>query len=126
MAHPNQPDPRDRTVLVVEDDADTRETIADLLRDHGYRVVAVADGRAAEAYLKHNPEPDCVVLDLWMPEMTGWTLAEEMRQGRLPNIPTIVVTAADPHWGYPAPAPLVLRNPLRPDKLLEAVQKLAP
>jgi CheY-like chemotaxis protein len=115
-----------RTVLVVEDDDDTRATITELLCDHDYRVVALADGRAAQAYLKENPEPDCLVLDLWMPEMTGWTLADEMRHGRLPSIPTVVVTAADPHWGYPASPPLVLTKPLRPEKLLEAVQRLAP
>jgi CheY-like chemotaxis protein len=114
------------TVLVVDDDEDTRVTIADLLRDHGYHVVSVSNGRAAAAYLRQNPPPSCLVLDLWMPEMNGWTFASEMMSGRLPSIPTVVVTAAEPHWGYPAQPPLVVRKPLVSEKLLAAVRSVAP
>jgi DNA-binding NtrC family response regulator len=109
------------TVLVVEDDADTRDTIVELLAEHGYQVAAVANGRQAETYLRDNRPPDCLVLDLWMPEMNGWTLAMLMKRGRLPQIPTIVVTAADPHWG--SPSPLVLPKPLDSTKLLALVAK---
>jgi CheY-like chemotaxis protein len=112
------------TVLVVEDDDDTRATVAELLRDHGYEVVALTNGRTAEEYLKANPKPDCMVLDLWMPEMNGWTLAASMRRGQLPQVPTLVVTAAGPHWGYPTVAQRVLRKPLDSDELLDAVRSL--
>jgi CheY-like chemotaxis protein len=115
-----------RTILIVEDDEDTRTTISDLLEDHGYRVVATPNGRAAEAYLIANPPPDCMVMDLWMPEMNGWTLAARMKRGQLPAVPTVVVTAAEPQWGYPSSAKLALRKPLDSHDLLRAVRSLAP
>jgi CheY-like chemotaxis protein len=114
------------TVLVVEDDDDTRVTLEELLRDHGYEVVPLNNGRAAEEYLRTNAPPACMVLDLWMPEMNGWTLAASMRRGQLPMVPTVVVTAAEPHWGYPSVARKVLRKPLDADVLLQAVQALLP
>lgn len=112
------------TVLVVDDDEDTRVSIAELLEDHGYRVVAARHGREAAEFLRDGPRPDCMVLDLWMPEMDGWTLAAEMKRGRLPQVPTVVVTAAEPHWGYPGP--VVVRKPLDALRLLTLIRAMAP
>jgi DNA-binding NtrC family response regulator len=110
-----------REVLVVEDDDDTRDSIVELLQEHGYRVTAAANGREAQSYLRENTPPACMVLDLWMPEMNGWSLALEIQEGGLPQVPIIVVSAAEPHWGYPSR--LVLRKPLDSGKLLALVAR---
>jgi DNA-binding NtrC family response regulator len=112
----------EQTVLVVEDDDDTRAAILELLEEHGYGVVGARNGREAQAYLRDGPRPQCMVLDLWMPEMDGWTLAAEMKRGRLPQVPMIVVTAAEPYWGYPGS--IVLRKPLDNQRLLYLVRSL--
>src|SRR4051794_40812231 len=80
-------------VLVVEDDADIRVSLAEILTDAGYRVIAVEDGQKAFDYLAESPPPECVVLDLWMPVMDGWSLAAEIMAGRLPTVPLLIVTA---------------------------------
>jgi CheY-like chemotaxis protein len=109
------------TVLVVEDDDDTRAEIRDLLEEQGYRVATARNGRDAQEYLRQHPVPACMVLDLWMPVMDGWALAAEMNAGRLPRVPVVVVTAAAAYWGYPSPPGRVLRKPASPTRLLALV-----
>jgi CheY-like chemotaxis protein len=112
------------TVLVVEDDFDARDSFVEVLEEEGYAVASAADGREAESYLRSNPLPDAMVLDLMMPRMDGWAVAALMRQGRLPRVPLVVVTAASDHWGYPAPPELVLKKPVDLHELLDAVQAI--
>lgn len=83
-----------KTVLIVEDDTGLREALSDCLRDQGYRVVEAENGRAALDWL-HTHDPPCLILlDLWMPVMTG----EEFRRAQLHDpalagIPVVVVSA---------------------------------
>jgi len=115
----------ERTVLLVEDDEDTRLTLADLLEEHGYRVAGACNGREAQDYLRANPPPNCIVLDLWMPLMDGWTFAAEVAGGLRPPVPLMVITAAESHWGYPTNPRFVLRKPLDSGKFLGMVDALA-
>jgi hypothetical protein len=117
------PSPAAPTVLVAEDDDDTRQAVVELLQDNGYRVIAARHGREALEYLQGGQPAQCMVMDLWMPEVDGWTLADEMKQGRLPAVPTIVMTAAEPHWGYPAP--VVVRKPFDVGQLLGLVRSVS-
>jgi two-component system, OmpR family, response regulator len=109
------------TVLVVEDDDDTRASLQELLEEHGYQVATARNGRDAETYLRHGPTPACVLLDLWMPVMDGWALAAEISAGHLPRVPFIVVTAAESYWGYPTPPNRVVRKPVNPRRILAMV-----
>jgi CheY-like chemotaxis protein len=114
-----------RTVLLVEDDEDTRTALSELLEEHGYLVAGARNGREAESYLRANPPPDCIVLDLWMPLMDGWTFAAEVAGGLRPPVPLMVITAAESHWGYPTNPRFVLRKPLDSGKFLGMVDALA-
>jgi two-component system chemotaxis response regulator CheY len=118
------PDKIPTTVLVVDDDADIRVSIAELLQENGYRVVMAADGQQAFDYLEASPPPACVVLDLWMPVMDGWTLAAQVMNGRLPAVPIVIVTASNANFGYPVPPRYVLRKPFDVDRLLTLVAEL--
>jgi len=111
-------------VLVVDDDADIRESVKEVLEEAGYSVVLANDGQEAFDYLSQNPPPDCVVLDLWMPVMDGWSLASEVLIGRLPAVPILVVTAANAQFAYPVPPRYVLRKPFNPDRLLKMIAEL--
>jgi CheY-like chemotaxis protein len=112
------------TILVVDDDADTRASLAELLEDDGYRVIAVEDGQKAHDYLAKEPLPDCVVLDLWMPVVDGWTVAAQVNHGPLPRVPIVVVTASNAYLGYPVPSRHVMRKPVDPGRLLALVDEL--
>jgi CheY-like chemotaxis protein len=110
-----------KTVLVVEDDSDTRATLRDLLEDHGYRVDTATNGEEALHSLQARGAPDCMVLDLWMPVMDGWQLAEALTDPKFPQIPIVVVTAGEVIWRYPRNAMHVMRKPIRPEPLLALV-----
>lgn len=66
-------------VLLVEDCADSREALAELLELSGHRVVTAADGAAAlERARAHRPR--ALLLDLQLPDMSGDDLAAELRR----------------------------------------------
>lgn len=108
-------------VLVVEDDADIRDALKEVLELEGYQVITANDGQQGlEALKKSNP---CVILlDLMMPVMNGWQFLTELRKS--PNqakTPIIVITAADPRATEDIQAEQILQKPLELDMLLKAV-----
>ena len=110
---------------MVEDDEDTRVEVSELLEEHGYRVARAGNGEEAEALLRQDPRPDCIILDLWMPVMDGWRFTTRLEQLG-PPIPIVVVTAAEPYWGYPVSAAQVIRKPIQAESLLAKVRGLIP
>ena len=59
------------TILLVEDDFDVREALAETLRDEGYAVECAVDGEQALDYLRDGGRPGLILLDLMMPRMSG-------------------------------------------------------
>ena len=85
-------EPRE-TILVVDDDHAMRLTIGAILEDDGYRIVLAGDGVEALEKLA-EVQPALIVLDVGLPRMNGYTLAEELaRRGLRPRIPVLVITA---------------------------------
>jgi two-component system, chemotaxis family, chemotaxis protein CheY len=83
-----------RTVLLVEDDYDVRETIAEVLADEGYDVVTAVDGQDALDKLRAGARPFAILLDLMMAGMNGFQFrAEQRADPALAAIPVIVLTA---------------------------------
>ena len=62
---------RDFTILLVEDDFDVREALAETLREEGYTVDCACDGEEALQYLRGGGRPGLILLDLMMPRMSG-------------------------------------------------------
>jgi CheY-like chemotaxis protein len=88
------PDPETGRVLVVDDDALIRDTLATALSDEGYTVRVAADGQAALDTLSEWL-PDLIVLDLMMPVMDGHAFRVAQRAlDATANIPVIVLSAA--------------------------------
>ncbi len=71
--------PPHRRVLVVEDEDDIRDTLADVLTAEGYVVETAQNGLEALALVK-SMEPDLVLVDLMMPVMNGWDFHRRIRQ----------------------------------------------
>jgi two-component system phosphate regulon response regulator OmpR len=78
-------------VLIVEDDRQVRETVADYLENHGYRVAQAADGAAMRKALGREV-PELVLLDVRLPGEDGLALARWLRERH--DVPIIMVTAA--------------------------------
>src|SRR6266850_6495714 len=84
-----------RTILVVEDDASTREMIEELLTARGYSVITAADGAQGRARVAHTL-PELVILDLVLPKMSGLELLAEWRSSpRTADLPVFVLTSKD-------------------------------
>lgn len=82
-----------QTVLVVEDDKGLQKYLKELLLDNGYSVQTASDGIQALDMLKKT-EPDVVVLDLGLPNMSGEAVCLEVRK-KYPELPVIILTAKD-------------------------------
>ncbi|MGD0390410.1 MAG: sigma-54 dependent transcriptional regulator [Tepidisphaeraceae bacterium] len=80
-----------KSVLIVEDEAVLRESLAELMAGEGYEVLQAADGKAAYAIVLERPV-DVVVTDVRMSGMDGLTLLSHLRQVA-PQTPVIVATA---------------------------------
>jgi DNA-binding response OmpR family regulator len=81
-------------VLVVDDDALIRDTLATALGDEGYAVRVAPDGRAALSAIG-NWRPDVIVLDLMMPVMDGSAFRAAQRSAAdTAQIPVIILSAA--------------------------------
>src|SRR4051812_1894363 len=84
-------EPAPLRVLVVEDDTDIRETVAELLIEEGYEVRTAISGEDALEYLRDGGLPDLVLLDLMMPIMDGWTFYDHLqKEGRWMGLPIVV------------------------------------
>jgi len=83
------------SILLVEDDRDSREALAFILEEAGHTVASAGNGREALELLDEDEPPDLILLDLMMPVMNGWEfLGERKRRPRLASIPVMVLTAA--------------------------------
>ena len=112
------------TVLVVEDEPDIRDAIAEALSAEGYAVVVASDGRDAMTRLQDGALADVIVLDMMMPVMDGWQfLAAKGANPALVGIPVIVTSAAPQK--LPAGADALLGKPFDLGRLLTTIAALA-
>lgn len=114
-------------VLLVEDDADSREIMAEVLAVAGYRVRAAADGAEALRALGEDAT-DVVITDLGLPGMGGLELARAVRV-RAPGVPVVLVTGWTDHddveQARGRDVDAVLTKPVDPDRLVEVVAAVA-
>ena len=80
-------------ILVVDDESPIREIARELLTSAGYDVLEASDGEQALA-LARKEQPVLIVLDLMMPEMTGFDVVREIRKDpRVKNTPILIMSA---------------------------------
>ena len=81
-------------VIIVDDDVDIRETVAEALEDEGYSVKAAANGKEALELLRTEPPPCLILLDLMMPVMDGHQFrAAQQSDPAWAAIPVVVMSA---------------------------------
>src|SRR5437016_3685612 len=96
-------------VFVVDDDADLREAIGELLREEGFRVAGLHDGRQALDLLKHGELPCVVLMDLRLPFMDAIEFRRrQLADPRIANVPVVLLSGhpsmeeelGDPGFSY--------------------------
>jgi len=113
------------TVLVVEDEDDVRTLVTEILRNHGYTVLAAADGDAAlRVATQHPGQLHLLLTDVVMPSINGWELAQRLSAVR-PRTRVLYMTGYTEisvvHDGVSGAA--VLEKPFTPDILVRRVQE---
>jgi CheY-like chemotaxis protein len=111
-------------VLIVEDDEDLRDMMAQMLTIEGFRTVTAANGRDALAYLHGSEKPNVILLDLMMPVMDGWEFRRRQKADpEIAPVPVIVLSALDPARAATVDADAFLKKPLDFDRLLALVRE---
>lgn len=83
-----------RTVLIIDDDADIRDAIVEVIATEGFSAVTAGDGAFALRQLEDGLRPCAILLDLMMPVMSGRDLYERLRPELRSKV--IVMTAGRP------------------------------
>lgn len=115
--------PKAKTILLVEDDLDTRIIYSDALGARGYRVLTASQG-VEGVNLARSERPDLILMDIRMPLMDGWNAVRDLKSDP--------VTAGIPVWGISAhfgeeTSPItgfsrLLDKPLPPNALVSSVE----
>ena len=112
-------------ILVVDDDEDIRMLLRELLQRAGFEVLEEGNGRSALRAF-HTARPDLVLLDVAMPELSGWETLERIRE--LSDVPVLMLTAkdaeADRVRGLRSGADDYVTKPFARDELLARVEAL--
>lgn len=117
------------TILIVEDNAVTRQIIRISLASQGYRIVEAEDGRAAISKMAEQ-SPDLVIQDLGLPDIDGLSLAQTLHAlpGR-ENVPIVAFSAfvdrLEEARGTDRLFTAFVPKPIEPSKLVDLVKRLA-
>jgi CheY-like chemotaxis protein len=109
----------------VDDDESIRGLIAELLELEGYSVVQAANGAEALQRIDEH-RPSLMLLDMRMPVLNGWDVAQSLKERGI-RVPTVVVTAANSAkvWAREIAADGYLAKPYQDTELLRLVERFA-
>jgi CheY-like chemotaxis protein len=117
-------------ILVVEDSSLVQSIVKVALRRYErLHVASASNGVEALASIERDGEPDLVLLDINMPQMSGLELLDELRaSGVVPRVPVIIVSTEseddDVKRGLDAGARAYLKKPFRTDDLCKVIDRV--
>jgi CheY-like chemotaxis protein len=117
----------DETILIIDDNGDTRLLLSLRLKAHGYRTAFAVD--ALEAVTRaHQAQPDVILLDLGLPGSNGFLVLERLKAiSTLAAIPVIIVSAEVPAMAqakaFAIGAAAYLQKPVVQSTLVETIEK---
>ncbi len=117
-------------ILAVDDDEKILRVIEALLTPHGYEVVFAHDGRQAITAMA-SAKPDLVLMDIFMPEMDGYTALTAIRKDvATREVPVVVVTAVGQELNRKLAESLgaagYITKPFKSAELVETINRLLP
>jgi DNA-binding response OmpR family regulator len=117
------------TILIVDDEPSVRDLIRDTLELEDHEVMEAVDGPSALEVLSSDQLPDCVVLDIMMPGISGLDVLTELRaRPSTKELPVILLTAMSDDattWaGWSAGANVFLPKPFDPGALLDWIERV--
>ncbi len=116
----------DAHILVCDDDAELRRLLATFLTDHGFAVIAVADGRELARHFRSGAPVDLVILDIMLPGQSGMEICRELRVTS--HVPILMLTArgdeTDRIVGLEMGADDYMSKPFSPNELLARVKAM--
>lgn len=116
-------------VLVVEDNNDSAQSLAVVLRLYGYDVEVAADGPSGLAAAQENP-PDVVFLDIGLPGgMDGWEVARQLRRIAFVRRPSVIAVTGfgregDRKRSYESGVDMHFTKPAEPKRLKSILERL--
>jgi putative two-component system response regulator len=117
-----------KTILIVEDNEDTRAGLATLLEAHHFETAQAGNADEALHSCREGRAPALILLDMILPGSDGWKFIEERnRDETLSAIPFLIVTGlgiASDEWASSMGAAALLRKPINIEKLLDRVRQL--
>ena len=116
------------SILIVDDEKKIRDLISFRLEYKGYQIASAENGGEALAKIKED-QPDLVVLDIMMPDMTGYEVCKQIKNdAALQKIKVILLTAKgrkqDEEEGYKVGADAFMTKPFRANVLLAKIEEL--
>src|SRR5262249_1274171 len=118
--------PAGKKILVIEDDEVARDWFAAILAVDGHTAAVATDGAEALDYLRSNPPPDLIVLDMLLPAVDGWHFLEQVRRADKAGQARFGVVRAPirtREWAHDHGCSGLLRKPVRGDELLAEVRQ---
>jgi CheY-like chemotaxis protein len=120
-----------KTILVVDDDPDTRTYLTTVLEDNGFATASAQDGAEALSQIDQK-QPDLVALDVAMPEKSGVAVYRTLKEDdRLRSIPVIIITGISEDFErfistrrQVPPPEAYLSKPVDAEQLIKTVQDL--
>jgi len=117
-----------KTVMIIEDEPDAAEMLAEMMRVSGYRVVKMFSSGPAISMIAQE-RPDAIILDIMMPDISGLEVLRYMRrEPNLAAIPVIIVSAKttplDIKNGLEAGATMYLTKPVGFHELARAMEQV--
>ena len=116
-----------KTILVVEDQADNRKILRDLLTNSGFKVIEAINGMEG-LQLARSGQPDLILMDIQLPGIDGYEVTRKIKNDEdLKNIPVIVVTSyalsGDAAKAFEAGCDAYVAKPYSPREMLAKVKE---
>jgi CheY-like chemotaxis protein len=110
-----------QTILLVDDDETVLASLGELLAGYGYTVAKAQDGQQALDFLRDNPNPCLILLDLMMPRMNGWEfLTRKAQNEKFAALPVVIISGTETNIPTNVAA---IRKPWNIANLLDLVRK---
>jgi DNA-binding response OmpR family regulator len=111
-------------VLIVDDDVEIRESVADLLRLEGYEVRPIPSADAAWSALRLGARPALIVLDLWIPGMSSGEFVRRLRASEHAKVPVLVLSGSQSADEIASSVEAVSQKPIEATALVRVVDRL--